>query len=697
MNQVGRPHAVTRAMTLCVFVIISYLLFHVQVEATPSEEQALKQLKRKWEVSSPKVRSWDETLDACEQNWSGVLCAGNQTNDTAIGCAISEPTCFVVGLKLAVEGLTGEIPEELSNLVNLERLDLHGNSLVGEVSNNLKESFQSILFLDLSSNFLNGTIPFKGAWTAKFDQNCFAQENGCQMADNMRSVSLCSAYTVVKLQACESWGQQRRTLLIMVSTVVSICTVIIVILMYCLVMRARGKAMVEDHCSSEPCFTSSLYTECKHFTYQELETATNKFSQKRLLGSGGFGLVFKGQLADGTHVAIKQLEKGSTQGDVEFWNEVLIIGTIKHPNVVSLLGYCKSALGSERILVYDYMPNGSVLDALLDERDGAFPWELRFRVALGAASGLEFLHEKCSPKIIHRDIKPSNILLDDKYNARVGDFGLAKVALTDQSHVTTIVVGTQGFLDPEYALTGKLTEKSDVFSFGMLLFVLISGRCTMETKASQRPSSRQRVSEWMQVLAKEGELSELVDPRLNGVYDRNQMSRCAQVAMMCTRIRADTRPSMGDVRRLLQGFTCQQPLSAVSSPAYSPSLLSLRQTYAPSPFTPSPQLQDSFDFSPPLYTQPRPDNGLCSPFTPYNTGFNRNRAPFSPNPPTFTPTPFSPMFTPNHNRAPRHYSPLSPQRESVDYHRSDEFDGDSASGRSDTDYRNTPAPYIIGR
>ncbi|KAL2650821.1 hypothetical protein R1flu_018949 [Riccia fluitans] len=678
-------------MTISRFLPIVWLLFRF-AEATPNEELALLQLKRKWESSSIKVRSWNESLDPCLETWSGVMCAGNQTDGVESGCAIQNKNCVVVALKLPEEGLTGRIPEELSNFDNLERLDLHGNSLKGEVSRNLRDSFANILFLDLSSNYLNGTIPSHSGRTAKWDQNCFMEPNGCQLADSMRSLSACNNLTVVKLQACEAWGQQRRSLFITGSVIVSFCTAGLMLLLYCWFTRSRQRKLRENHMSLECSLPSNLYTECRHFTYQEMQTATNKFTEKRLLGSGGFGLVYKGHLADGKSVAIKKLDKGSSQGDVEFWNEVLIIGTIKHPNVVSLLGYCKSAVGSERILVYDYMSNGSVLDALLDERDGAFPWELRFRVALGAATGLEYLHEMCSPKIIHRDIKPSNILLDDNYNARVGDFGLAKVALNDQSHVTTVVVGTQGFLDPEYALTGKLTDKSDVFSFGMLLFVLISGRCTMETKASQRPSSRQRVSEWMQVLAQEGELSELVDPRLKGVYDRNQMSRCAEVAMMCTRIRADTRPSMGDVRRLLQGFTCQQPLSAISSPAYSPSLVSLRRTYAVTPFTPTPHLQDSFDFNPPMYTQPvaRP-NGLCSPFTPYPQSRYAD-APFSPEPPNFSQPPLSPMFTPHHNRASR-YTTLSPQTSDTSYLRAEEVDEGSASTRSDAGYR----PHIMGR
>lgn len=235
---------------------------------------------------------------------------------------------------------------------------------------------------------------------------------------------------------------------------------------------------------SRPSSSKIQSVECKHFTYKELEDATNKFHDNKLLGCGGFGSIYQGRLEDGSYVAVKQLDKGSDQDDTEFWKEVLIIGSIRHPNLVTLRGYCREAGRNERLIVYDYMPNGSVLDALLSSDDSLLPWSRRYSIALGSACGLEHLHEHCSARIIHRDIKPSNILLDRHFNAKVGDFGLAKLGLPDLTEVTTAVGGAQVFVDPEYAMTGKLTDKSDVFSFGMLLLVLISGRHNMETQAS---------------------------------------------------------------------------------------------------------------------------------------------------------------------------------------------------------------------
>lgn len=171
-------------------------------------------------------------------------------------------------------------------------------------------------------------------------------------------------------------------------------------------------------------------------------------------------------------MAIKQLVKAGEVVDSDFWKEVLILGSVQHPNLVPLRGYCKENRGSERLLVYEYMPNGSVMDALMSEDGHLLPWSRRYSVALATACALEYLHEHCCPRIVHKDVKPSNILLDRNFTARLGDFGLAKSGIGEQ----------QMFLDPDYALTGKLTDKSDIFSFGMLLLVLIQGRQVLESQ-----------------------------------------------------------------------------------------------------------------------------------------------------------------------------------------------------------------------
>ncbi|MBA0802941.1 hypothetical protein Gohar_013200, partial [Gossypium harknessii] len=195
------------------------------------------------------------------------------------------------------------------------------------------------------------------------------------------------------------------------------------------------------------------------FTYEELIQATDGFSERNLLGEGGFGCVYKGILTDGREVAVKQLKIGGGQGEREFRAEVEIISRVHHRHLVSLVGYCISE--HQRLLVYDYVPNNTLHYHLHGRGRPVMDWALRVKVAAGAARGIAYLHEDCHPRIIHRDIKSSNILLDRNFEAQVSDFGLAKLALDSNTHVTTRVMGTFGYMAPEYATSGKLTEKSD--------------------------------------------------------------------------------------------------------------------------------------------------------------------------------------------------------------------------------------------
>ncbi|GMP58710.1 hypothetical protein CsSME_00022287 [Camellia sinensis var. sinensis] len=227
------------------------------------------------------------------------------------------------------------------------------------------------------------------------------------------------------------------------------------------------------------------------FTYEELVEATNGFSEQNLLGSGGFGFVYKGYLADGREVAVKQLKIGGGQGEREFKAEVDIISRIHHRYLVSLVGYCISE--NRRLLVYDYLPNNTLYFHLHGAARPVLDWVTRVKIAAGAARGIAYLHEDCHPRIIHRDIKSSNILLDNNFEARVSDFGLAKLALDADTHVTTRVMGTFGYMAPEYASSGKLTDKSDVFSFGVVLLELITGRKPVD---SSQPLGEESLVEW---------------------------------------------------------------------------------------------------------------------------------------------------------------------------------------------------------
>ncbi|XP_011099296.1 proline-rich receptor-like protein kinase PERK8 [Sesamum indicum] len=291
------------------------------------------------------------------------------------------------------------------------------------------------------------------------------------------------------------------------------------------------------------------------FTYPELSAATNGFSANNILGEGGFGCVYKGVLVDGREVAVKQLKDGGGQGEREFRAEVEIISRIHHRHLVSLVGYCISE--KQRLLVYDYVPNNTLHYHLHGEAKTVMDWASRVKVAAGAARGLAYLHEDCQPRIIHRDIKSTNILLDNNFEARVADFGLAKLALELDlhTHVSTRVMGTFGYLAPEYASTGKLTEKSDVFSFGVVLLELITGRKPVD---SSQPLGDESLVEWArplltQALEKE-DFGDLVDPKLGSNFVPNEMFRMIEAAAACVRHLASKRPRMSQVVRALDSM-----------------------------------------------------------------------------------------------------------------------------------------------
>ncbi|KAL9685855.1 hypothetical protein QQ045_023309 [Rhodiola kirilowii] len=288
------------------------------------------------------------------------------------------------------------------------------------------------------------------------------------------------------------------------------------------------------------------------FTYEELAEATNGFSDANLLGQGGFGYVHYGVLPNGKEVAVKSLKAGSGQGEREFQAEVEIISRVHHKHLVSLVGYCIA--GSQRMLVYEFVPNNTMEFHLHEKGRPTMNWPTRLKIALGSAKGLAYLHEDCHPKIIHRDIKASNILLDLNFEAKVADFGLAKMNSDVDTHVSTRVMGTFGYLAPEYASSGKLTDKSDVFSFGIMLLELITGKQPVDSTDTYMDDSlvdwaRPRLMRAME----EENFDSLVDPRLEGHYNKREMVRMVACAAACVRHSARRRPRMSQIVRALEG------------------------------------------------------------------------------------------------------------------------------------------------
>ncbi|XP_034698801.1 probable serine/threonine-protein kinase PBL23 [Vitis riparia] len=286
------------------------------------------------------------------------------------------------------------------------------------------------------------------------------------------------------------------------------------------------------------------------FTFRELATATSNFRAECLLGEGGFGRVYKGHI-NNQDVAVKQLDRNGVQGNREFLAEVLMLSLVHHPNLVNLMGYC--AEGDQRILVYEYMPNGSLENLLFDLPPNQEPldWITRMKIAEGAAKGLEFLHEGANPPVIYRDFKASNILLDEEFNPKLSDFGLAKLGPTGgQDHVSTRVMGTYGYCAPEYALTGKLTTKSDVYSFGVMFLEMITGRRVIDTT---RPTEEQNLISWAAPLFRDKKKFTLMaDPLLEGKYPVKSLYQALAVAAMCLQEEASTRPLISDVVAALE-------------------------------------------------------------------------------------------------------------------------------------------------
>ncbi|XP_021293936.1 probable LRR receptor-like serine/threonine-protein kinase At1g07650 [Herrania umbratica] len=288
------------------------------------------------------------------------------------------------------------------------------------------------------------------------------------------------------------------------------------------------------------------------FTFRQMKAATNNFDAANKLGEGGFGSVYKGVLLDGAIIAVKQLSSKSRQGDREFLNELSMIAGLQHPNLVKLYGCCIE--GNQLLLVYEYLENNSLSRALFGPKESRLKldWPTRQKICLGIAKGLAFLHEESNLKIVHRDIKTTNVLLDRDLNAKISDFGLAKFDEEENTHISTRVAGTIGYMAPEYALWGYLTYKADVYSFGIVALETVAG------KKNTRYGTEEDfvcLQDWALVLQQKGNLMELVDPTLGSEFNKEEAVRMIKVALLCTNSSPALRPNMSEVVKMLKGRT----------------------------------------------------------------------------------------------------------------------------------------------
>ncbi|KAF8108157.1 hypothetical protein N665_0114s0047 [Sinapis alba] len=314
-----------------------------------------------------------------------------------------------------------------------------------------------------------------------------------------------------------------------------------------------ARASLDSETQQDP----SKQTQC--FTYRELATATNNFRLESMIGRGGFGSVYKGKLefppGQLKNVAVKMLDTTGRQGDKEFLVEVLMLSLLRHEHLVTLFGYC--AEGDQRLLVYDYMPFGSVEDHIhgFGSVEEVLDLSTRMQIALGSAKGLAYLHNVAQPPVIYRDLKTANILLDHGYKAKLSDFGLAKFGPSgDMSHVSTRVMGTHGYCAPEYARTGKLTMKSDIYSFGVVMLELITGRKPIGDSCM---GSKRMLVNWVLPLFRDQEIRKIADPMLSiqgHDYMEEAVGRALELAYMCLREDANARPTVKEVVEALDNI-----------------------------------------------------------------------------------------------------------------------------------------------
>ncbi|KAL1556300.1 putative serine/threonine-protein kinase pbl19 [Salvia divinorum] len=316
------------------------------------------------------------------------------------------------------------------------------------------------------------------------------------------------------------------------------------------------------------------------FSLTELREATNNFNRLLKIGEGGFGSVYKGSIkpADGGDgppiiVAIKKLNTQGLQGHKQWIAEVQFLGVLDHPNLVKLLGYCAmdGERGIQRLLVYEYMQNKSLEDHLFNRSVPTIPWKRRLSIILGAAQGMAYLHEGLEVQVIYRDFKSSNVLLDKDFNPRLSDFGLAREGPTgNRTHVSTAPVGTRGYAAPEYVETGHLSVKSDIWSFGVVLYEILAGRRTLDRNL---PSAEQKLLGWVKQFPVDGKrFSMIMDPRLQNQYSLPAARRIAKLADSCLNKNPKDRPSMSEVVEILKQALEESHMSS-SDPTGSPSSL----------------------------------------------------------------------------------------------------------------------------
>ncbi|CAM6043448.1 unnamed protein product [Sphagnum compactum] len=493
-----------------------------------AEANAVTALYTGWGILS--AMGGDECPDpSCLCGWEGVICV------TWVLPAVAPAYCTVYGvllLEIVILGLRGNLSGAIGNLTNLQGLTISGNpGLTGNLPPEIG-SLTNLQFLDLSYNQFNGSI-LPSIWSEIPKLNVLNLSNNKLYGKlpTMKDMQHCPN----SLKSFYNSHEFYQKLTWIFSAILPIF-VLVGGIFFIIIYWKYHKNMLA--------FLQPIL-----YSYNVLKLATNDFHPSNKLGEGGFGAVYKGILLDGTNVAVKLLNKSHQQVS-EFLNEIVLMTGVRHKNLVKVKG-C-SLRGTQRLIVFEFVENKNLAEALWDRniKNVLFlDWTMRFNICVGIAHGLIYLHEYLQPRIIHRDIKASNILLDKDLNPKIADFGLARLFLEDISHLSTAhIAGIMGYLSPEYATFGKLTEKVDVFSYGVLLLEIVSGRKSNDLSLE---TNKIYLLEWAHSLHEQNKLFDLIDQQLNNNVLDDEAQRVIDVALLCVQTSASRRPLMSHVLAML--------------------------------------------------------------------------------------------------------------------------------------------------
>ncbi|CAL9234763.1 unnamed protein product, partial [Arabidopsis halleri] len=469
------------------------------------------------------VQNVRATYELSKIDWQGDPCVPRLFKWEGINCSYTNASIppRIISLDLSSSGLKGVIAPSIQNLTHLQELDLSNNNLTGGVPEFLA-NMESLLIINLGWNSLTGPIPLALRNRENKGLKLVVQGNP----------NLCLS------DSCKNKK-------VLVPVFASLASMAALIALLGLIFVLRKKKPLSKVATRDLPRKSSIFAKKKKFTYLEVVELTDNF--KRVLGEGGFGVVYHGSLSDTEPVAVKVLSESSVQGYKEFKAEVELLLRVHHINLVSLVGYCDE--GGHLALIYEYMANGDLKQHLSGESSGpTLKWASRLKIAIEAAQGLEYLHVGCEPPMVHRDVKSTNILLDDRFEAKLADFGLSRsFSVGAETQVATVVAGTPGYLDPEYYLTNWLNEKSDVYSFGIVLIEIITNRSVIELTREKA-----HIVEWVKILISRGDIEKIVDTNLNRDYDSNTIWRILELAMSCVSHSSSDRPNMSKVVNILK-------------------------------------------------------------------------------------------------------------------------------------------------